>query len=251
MTELTDDLPGLVLPANSPGNSLAAIKLFAEFGADELRQVEQKCIWRKCDVGEEILTPQSSNRDVFFIADGEVRVVNYSLTGREVAYAELKAGDFFGELAAIDGEARSAAVVAHSSCTLAALPPEMFRAVIAEHPSVAITLIEKLARIVRICDDRIMDLATLGAHQRVYRELLKLVSQDPVRANSWLIYPMPTQAAIAAKASTTRETVARVMSQLANAGIVERKSKTLYIRDLERLDRLISNVGEAHETGGR
>lgn len=251
MTELNDELPGAVLPANSPGNSLAGVKLFSGFAPDELSHIEQSCTWRKCKAGEEILTPQSSNRDVFFITDGEVRVVNYSLTGREVAYAELKSGDFFGELAAIDGEARSAAVVAHTTCTFAALAPDMFRAVIADHPSVAIALIEKLARIVRICDDRIMDLATLGAHQRVYRELLKLVSEDPVRANSWLIYPMPTQAAIAAKASTTRETVARVMSQLANAGIVERKSKTLYIRDLERLDRLVSNVGEAHETGGR
>lgn len=40
----------------------------------------------------------------------------------------------------------------------------------------------------------------------------------------------------------TRETVARVMSQLTSAGILERKSKTLYVRDRERLNLLIEHV---------
>jgi DNA-binding transcriptional regulator YhcF (GntR family) len=65
---------------------------------------------------------------------------------------------------------------------------------------------------------------------------------DPVRPSSWLIYPLPTQAQIAATASTTRETVARVLSQLAQDGIAERKSKTLYIRQVDRLRQLCDKV---------
>jgi CRP/FNR family cyclic AMP-dependent transcriptional regulator len=61
---------------------------------------------------------------------------------------------------------------------------------------------------------------------------------DPVRQGSWLVYPLPTQAQIAAQASTTRETVARVLSHLASDGIAERKSKTLYIRQIDRLKQL-------------
>jgi CRP/FNR family cyclic AMP-dependent transcriptional regulator len=107
---------------------------------------------------------------------------------------------------------------------------------------------EKMTEIIRNCDDRIMDLATLGAIQRVYRELIKLVKQDPVQNDSWLIYPMPTQAQIAALASTTRETVARVISQLSHAGIVEKKSKTLYIRQKEKLDTLAERPLPGGET---
>jgi len=101
---------------------------------------------------------------------------------------------------------------------------------------------EKLVRIVRTSDDRIMDLATLSAYQRVYSELLKLIKPDPVRQGSWLIYPLPTQAQIAAQASTTRETVARVLSHLSADGIAERKSKTLYVRQVERLRQLCDKV---------
>jgi DNA-binding transcriptional regulator YhcF (GntR family) len=61
---------------------------------------------------------------------------------------------------------------------------------------------------------------------------------DPVRPNSWLIYPLPTQAQIAALASTTRETVARVLSQLNHEQIAERRSKTLYIRNMAQLQAL-------------
>ncbi len=248
MAESRDDLPGVVIAADMQGNSLATNILFSGFDPAELKRIERICVWRKCKSGDQILTRESLSRDILFVVSGEVRIVNFSLTGREVAYAEVKGGGYFGELAAIDGEPRSANVVAHQDCLLAALSPSAFRNVLKEHPEVGVRVLEKLARIVRICDDRIMDLATLGAHQRVYRELSKLIDEDPVRPGSWLIYPSPTQSAIAAKASTTRETVARVMSQLINAGIIERKSKTLYVRDRERLNLLIEHVSSVDDT---
>jgi len=242
VAEMRDDLPGVVIAADAPGNSLASNVLFEGFQPAILNRIERSCVWRRCKSGDQILTRDSHSRDIIFVVTGEVRIVNFSLTGREVAYAEVKGGGYFGELAAIDGEPRSANVVAHQDCLIASLNPTEFRKVLNEHPEVGVRVLEKLARIVRICDDRIMDLATLGAHQRVYRELAKLITEDPVRPNSWLIYPSPTQAMIAAKASTTRETVARVMSQLASVGIIERKTKTLYVRDRDRLTLLIEHV---------
>lgn len=247
MAETRDDLPGVVIAANTQGNSLSGNVLFAGFEPAVLSRIERSCVWRKCKSGDQILTRDSLSRDIIFVVSGEVRIVNFSLTGREVAYAEVKGGGYFGELAAIDGEPRSANVVAYQDCLIACLDPVEFRKVLIEYPEVGVRVLEKLARIVRICDDRIMDLATLGAHQRVYRELSKLISEDPVRPNSWLIYPSPTQATIAAKASTTRETVARVMSQLTSAGILERKTKTLYVRDRNRLTLLIEHVSSGDD----
>jgi len=248
VAESRDDLPGIVIAAETQGNSLNSNVLFEGFDPAKLKLIERSCVWRKCKAGDQILTRDSLSRDIIFVVTGEVRIVNYSLTGREVAYAEVKGGSYFGELAAIDGEPRSANVVAHQDCLLASLSPPAFRAVLSDHPEVGVRVLEKLAKIVRVCDDRIMDLATLGAHQRVYRELSKLIAEDPVRPGSWMIYPSPTQSVIAAKASTTRETVARVMSQLASAGIIERKSKTLYVRDRGRLSLLIEHVSSTDDS---
>jgi len=222
--------------------SLAEVRLLGSLTPDELSGLEQRCRWVSAKPGDEVVNKESANRDVFFVVSGKVAIKNYSLSGREVAFATLETGDYFGELSAIDGKPRSANVVAVEKCKLAALAPDLFRELLETHPKVSLTVLEKMAAIVRDCDERIMDLATLSAYQRVYSQLLKMAREDPVRPESWLIYPLPTQAQIAAEASTTRETVARVLSQLSHAEIADRKSKTLYIRQMDKLRTLCERV---------
>jgi CRP-like cAMP-binding protein len=227
--------------------SLAISPLLSGLDRASLSKIEAACTWKTAKEGELLLNRDSDSRDVFFVMRGKVRIVNYSATGREIAFAVAGPGDYFGELAAIDGKPRSATVVALEECRLAALPPQAFRETLERHPNMAMQVLEKLARIIRTCDDRIMDLATLSAYQRVYAEVLKACRPDPVRAGSWIVYPLPTQAQIAAQASTTRETVARVLSQLALDGVADRKSKTLYIRDMGKLKGLCERPPHGHK----
>lgn len=229
-------------PVGTAVGRLNKIDLFEGLSAEEIASVETKCRFQAYKSGDEIFNRSTDNRDAFFIVEGRVRIVNYSVSGREVAYAEVPSGTYFGELSAIDGEARSASIVALDDCVLGSIESRDFLTTLAKHPTVGLRVLQKLARIVRECDERIMDLATLSAYQRVYRKLLDLIRPDPVRPDSWLIYPLPTQAEIASKASTTRETVARVLGQLSNEEIVERKGKTLYIRDKAKLMILAERV---------
>jgi CRP-like cAMP-binding protein len=167
------------------------------------------------------------------------------MTGREIALARLTAGSFFGELSAIDGEPRSASVVAVENCLLGSLSPQLFIDQIVGHPDLAVRVLHRLAGIVRSCDERIMDLSTLGAVDRVYRQLLRMAEESPVDPGSWLIRDLPTHKTIAAMASTTRETVARSISQLAAGGIVERKGRILYLRRRDRLEKLAGTLDNA------
>ena len=227
-------------PAHSPEGRAALVEfpLFKGAAAETHEMIFRHANLRRCNADEEILSRDEKAGDVYFVLKGEVRIVNYSASGREVAYAIVPAGGYFGELSAIDGRPRSANVLAVDDCLLATLTPGAFKDVLASDPNIAAKVMEKLVRIIRSADDRILDLATLSAYQRVYVEILRMKKPDPVRPNSWLIYPLPTQAQIAALASTTRETVARVLSQLNHDHIAERKSKTLYIRELSKLQAL-------------
>ena len=188
--------------------------------------------------GDKLAERGQDANHVCLIISGQLRVLNYSSTGRMVRYAALGPGDFFGELAAIDGQPRSATVVAETDCEIAILPAEDFQDLIASQPEFALALIQRLASIVRACDERIMDLSSLGPAQRVCLELLRLAEPDPLRSQSWVVYPVPTQANLASTLGTTRETVARVISRLNSDGIVSRKAKSLYIRDRNRLEAL-------------
>ncbi len=226
--------------------TLEHIGLFEGIPKVVLADIERQAQWVRYAAGAQILTRDSNadtaTRDAMFVVKGSVRIVSYSASGREVSYAIVSDGGYFGELSAIDGEPRSANAVAETACVIASIPPNVFRTLLAEYPGVALRLIEKLIRIIRDCDERIMDLATLGAYQRVYREILKRAKPDPLRSGSWLVYPLPTQLDIASYASTTRETVARVLSSLTSAQVCSRKGKTLYIRDRQHLEQLIART---------
>lgn len=215
--------------------TLAGCELLKGLSDEEVAELERRCTWRRFKNGEQVIDRNSDSRDVLFAVEGNIQIVNYSASGREIAYATVRQGGYFGELAAIDGQPRSASAVAQGACVLAQIAPSVFLDFVASHPTVAQQVMERLARIIRTCDERIMDLSTLGAVQRVYLELLRLAEDDPVTPGSWVVYPMPTQANIAARASTTRETVARVISQLAQEELVMKKGKSLYLRDRDAL----------------
>lgn len=229
----------------APGDRAARLRRISVLRAlpeAELQALEQRCRWLRARAGQQIVDRQSDNRDVFFVVAGRVRVVDFSRSGREVVYAMIEAGGYFGELAAIDGAMRSAAVIAEEDCLLASLAPEGFESLLRRHPDIALALIRDLVTIIRTSDERITDLATLGAVQRVCRELTRLAKGEHGASGAWVISRLPPQRAIASQAGTTRETVARALAQLGADGIVERKGRALRIRDPSRLEALIEGL---------
>ncbi|MBF0251381.1 MAG: Crp/Fnr family transcriptional regulator [Alphaproteobacteria bacterium] len=218
------------------------ITLLSELDDAEIDVVEKNCSWKSYAAGEQIIDQHADTRDIHFVTDGRVRVVNYSLSGREITFDDLGPGSHFGELAAIDGLPRSASIMAIADTRIAALSHKQFQDMILNHPNIALKLMKHLAHLVRMSTSRIMDLSTLGANNRIHAELLRqarLVSPDGVTAS---ISPIPVHGDMASRVSTTRETVARVMNDLARQGIVERKKDALVIKDIERLEEMVEDV---------
>ncbi|NKB56828.1 MAG: cyclic nucleotide-binding domain-containing protein [Alphaproteobacteria bacterium] len=219
--------------------SLADIELLAELPKESLQALEKRCSWRNFSAQEQIIDRQSTSRDIYFIVTGRVRVVNFSLSGREVAFDEIPAGAYFGETAAIDGDPRSATVVSLGDTTVAIMSPETFHSLLIEHPKVAFSLMVRMATIIRTSNERIMDLSTLGANNRVYAEILRLAKDDVSDSNTAKIRPIPIHGDIASRVSTTRETVARVLNDLARKGLVKREKDALHILDMTHLSEMV------------
>lgn len=222
--------------------SLDHIDLFRACTAEERASLARQCSWRHFHPGEQIIDRASESRDVCLIVEGRVRVVNYSLSGREITFDDVNAGGYLGELSAIDGEPRSASIVALAETHVAFMSPRLFQETVTKHPEVAWQVMKRLARIVRASTGRIMDLSTLGANNRVHAELLRLAKSGLKPNNTAEITPVPIHSDIASRVSTTRETVARVMSDLARDHIVERHGNSLLIRDFEKLEAMVEEV---------
>ena len=228
----------------SDGNarSLAHIDLLEDLNETEIERLEQACSWKSYAAQEQIIDRQSETQDVFFVASGTARVVIYSLSGREITLDDVNAGGHFGDLAAIDGEPRSASVMAMKDTVIASLSQERFHQLLSEHFEVTLRLMRALTRIVRTSTDRIMDLSTLAANNRVQADLLRLARNSMVGDNRAELVPIPVHGDIASRVSTTRETVARVLSDLSRQGVVERQKDRLVIEDVDRLEDMVEEV---------
>jgi len=162
--------------------------------------------------------------------------------GRDVLLRQIDAGEFFGELAAIDGQPRSSGIVATTDVTIARMPASVFRAAIHAHPEVCDKLLGILAGQIRILANRVNEFSTLDVRYRIYAELLRLSRPDPVNADRAIISPPPVHAEIAARVSTRRETVARELKALERADLVERRRGAIALSDTRHLRRLIEEA---------
>jgi CRP-like cAMP-binding protein len=219
--------------------TLATVELLSSLTAEERKAIERRCRWKRFAKDEQIIDRETDSTDVYFVAGGGVRIVNYSLAGREITFDDIEAGGYFGELAALDGARRSASVVATKDTLTASLDAAAFREVLATHPTIALALLQRLARVIRQSTGRIMDLSSLGAHNRIYAELLREARAGGLNGNRAAIKPIPVHADLAGRVSTTRETVARVLNELARKSIVEREKGALVILDVKRLSAMV------------
>jgi CRP-like cAMP-binding protein len=221
---------------------LRGIALLEGLSAERLEALARECAWRSYRAGQRIISRAAADRDVHLIVSGRVRATTYSAAGKQVTFRDLAAGELFGEVAAIDDMPRSADVVALESALTASLSPAAFRKLLREEPAVAERVLRRLASLVRRMSERVIDLSTLGVHNRIHAELLRLARESGVKQNIARIDPAPKHADMASQVSTYREQVTRELSTLAKAGIVCKDGRALLIRDVKRLQTLVEEV---------
>ena len=227
---------------NVTGASLANIDLFRELTLQDRAEIASHCRARRYQTGDRIVTHDESDSDVYFIISGTVRITFFSVSGKEVNFRDQQAGEMFGELSAIDGGGRSAHAVARNEALLAFMNQAAFTAMLESYPPVAITTLKRLATLVRLLSDRVIEFSTLGVKNRIHAELLRLAHEGTVTNNRAEISPAPNQADIASRVSTHREAVSREFRELADAGLIKRSRNRLVMLDLAALKRLVDEV---------
>jgi len=219
---------------------LDGIELLVEAPPDVVRRLEETCNWVSYVKDEIIVDRDDASTDVYFIAKGHVKVMDFLANDQEIALAELVAGSSFGEISAIDASRRSARVVALEHTVLAVLPSKEFRGLLLDCPGIAVMLLKRFAGLIRSLNNRVTSLSTLSPHQRVYYELLRMSEPNAQGDGTWMIHYLPKHEEIASWSGTSREDVAMAIGHLAREGIVGRKHKSLVIKDHGRLQMLLN-----------
>ena len=216
-------------------HKLDDIAILKGLSGEPLRHLTSECRWRTVARGGVILDSEMQSTDVYLLAVGRVRVTIYSPSGREVALRDLGAGESFGELAAIDGSARSASVVALEDSIIAALSREQFWNLLQGQAVVAGNVLKRLAALIRDLTARVVDTTTLTVPERVRAEIVRLARAAGVKGNRSTIKGLPTHADLASRLGATREAVSRELARMADAGLIARQGRDLVVADFEAL----------------
>lgn len=218
--------------------SLRHIALLAEAPADLLGEIEGMASWSEVDANQIVIERDDTSTDIYFISKGRVQVIDF-LEGRpEIVLAELSAGDYFGDLSAIDHNKRSARVTTVEPTLLASLDCEQFHDLVMRCPEIGFSLLRKFATLVRAMTVKVTALSSLTPHQRVFLELLRISEPNPLGDGSWVIKELPNHTQISSTVGTEKEVVAMAIGELAREKVVERKHKSLIIKDYPRLQML-------------
>jgi TolB-like protein/CRP-like cAMP-binding protein/tetratricopeptide (TPR) repeat protein len=217
---------------------LQKVELFNGLDSYSLREIAARCKWTRCERNQYVIRRDGTDRDVYFVISGVVRITAAAGRGRRVIFRDVPAGGVFGEHSAIDGHARIADVLALRESLLASMPPEAFRALLASHASVRERLLCSLTGSVRELAGRLLDLDAQPVQRRVWQELLRLARAAGVAANRARIESAPTHSDIASRVGTSREEVTREFSRLAEQGLLGREGRTLLLSDVSALERL-------------
>ena len=221
---------------------LQKVELLRGLDASSLREVAQHCRWTRLRRKEYVIRRGDTvDRDVYFVISGLVRIAASAGRGRNIIFRDVPAGDYFGEHSALDGLSRFADVIAMRESLLAAIPPEAFLAILANHRSVRERLLRRLTRANRELADRVLGLGARRVQSRVWGELVRIARASGVDGNVCRIELIPTHKEIASRVGTSREEVSRELSRLARQGMLERNGRALVVHDVQALEDLVSD----------
>jgi CRP/FNR family transcriptional regulator, cyclic AMP receptor protein len=226
--------------------SLSKLPFFRDANID-FERLDRRCSWRRYDEDEIIVDFEDLSSDVYFIISGEVRVLIRTLSGRELILGEMRSGQFFGELAAIDDVKRSANVTALTRSDMCIMPAGVFREVLQSSPVVTDRVLRLLAGRIRELNARLTEHSVLDLKHRLYSEILRLSAPRAGGILERVISPPPFHHVLANRIGCRREQVTRELSHLSAEGIVIKTRGALVI---QKPDILQGRITEALQNDG-
>ena len=154
-----------------------------------------------------------------------------------VVFFENEEGDFFGEMALLDNEPRSATAIAIEDSELISLHRTDFQTVLTDNRSITSALIKILSQRLRHANQQISTLALLDVYGRVARVIVDMAREEGRRLKDGRIaFRRATHQEIANRIGTTRETVTRMLKDLERQGLIHVEGKEMVVQpDFEKV----------------
>ncbi len=210
--------------------------LFDALDQEARREIVSYAQRRSFSSGQSICRIGDPGDSMMAVIVGTVRISQPTVKGKEIILADLQAGELFGEIALLDGKARSANATAHTKCELMVLDRRDLLPFLERNPSASLRLMEMLCARIRRSEERMSDIAFLDLPARLAKTLLHYPAPS---TSAGTIKLSLSQSELAAMAGATRENVNRCLRDWQRRGILELRDRWTIIRRPEALRNLL------------
>jgi CRP/FNR family transcriptional regulator len=212
-------------------NFLKSIKLFSSLSDREISNILKKTSIKKFKKNDIILHEKDTNKFMYLILFGKVKVVRVTEDGKEMVLAIHKTGDFFGEMSFIDGKTVPATVMVTENSQVIIISKANFYSILYSNEKVLQALLQVLTSRLRESWEVINLLSFNNASQRIKTLLILYSSKYGKKMNNGITIDIKlTHQDIANMSGIARETVTRVLDRLQkDKDITVLKSKRIHL----------------------
>ena len=186
--------------------------------------------------GEAIYALGEEGHELYMVQSGIVRFCNYSLRGKEIHFAEIRAGDCFGELSLIDGLYRPFCAYARGCTELLVLQKRDFESLCAAYPEINVQISKLLSHRLRLAYTLIEDATVLAMRDRLARLLARLAYSIGITdEQGGTVLEGFTHESLARMLGSTREGISRELKHMEEAALIRRSYGKILIPDITAL----------------
>jgi CRP-like cAMP-binding protein len=210
-------------------------------GERDANELLEHAITRRFQPDDVIFRKDDPGTGLYGVVSGRVVVVADSAEGKELILNVFGPGEFFGEIALLDGEGRSATAIAREPSELLHLDRAHFMPFLARSPEATTRIIRLLCKRLRRTTDLVEDSIFLPVSLRLAKQLLALVDVYDLQAKDQPTFPV-SQGELGRMLGVSREIVARQLAVWRRAGLVEMQRGRITLRDRAALAAMVSNA---------
>lgn len=230
----------MFMERENEANYLKQVHIFNSLSEEEIHTLAAVVRRRTFRQGEVIFHRDDPGQVLYVIKEGKVKISLISPDGQEIALVVFGKGEYFGELALLDGRPRSADAIALQKVECLALQRSDFHNAIMKYPKIAIQVMEVLCERLRRTDQQVEDLIFLDVYGRVAKKLLELADSHGVKVAQGIQIDMRlTQQELASMVGASRESINKVLGYFTDKGYISVDKHRITISSLDDLQKRI------------
>lgn len=224
-------------------NCLKDLSVFSLLNGDEIQSICQNGYLKEYRRGEIIFFENDSEKKLYLLVDGQVKLSMLSSEGREKVMTILQAGDIFGEISLFDHDPHPLTAEVLEKARLMILDWNDLEEIIMKQPRLALKIIEALSKKTRLLASQVRDLVFHDAKGRLANLLIRFAEDFGQKVDGGIMIEIIlTHQEIANLLGVSRVTVTKTLNKLIDEGVIKIKERKIHILDNEQLNALVQDI---------